>query len=415
MIETLFCRTRVVARFRQGPLGPYMEELATTLVRERYSRETIRNYLWSIASFGAWLAEQGLGSSDVKEASMQRYLSGFRRRPSGGLTHASAGLTPLLSLLRQGGVAVGVAPPSPPSIVDQWLLGFEHHLEQVRGLTVSSVRRYRPFVRRFLSVYFDAGETSWQALTAADVAEFVYREARGRTGLGRKAPGTAVRVFLRFLVSCGEIRPGLEAAVPVMRQPSHAALPRQISADQVTEILNGCRRSTPKGLRNYAILLLLARLGLRAKEVVALRLDDIDWENGTLSLRPGKTRRERRLPLPEDVGQAIVSYLKSGRSESAHRQIFLRVRAPIVPLSGSNAVTRIVQRALQRAGLQTGRWMGAHIFRHSAASAMVCRGASFKDVADVLGHDRLHTTGIYAKLDLPALSKISLPWPGGAE
>ena len=415
MIETLFCRSHAVARFRQGPFAPYMEELAADLLRQSYARHTVRNYLWSIACLGDWLARQELSPGDLTEAVIQRYLSGFRRRPSGGLTPASGGLTPLLRFLRRKGVAVDAPSPASLTTVDRWLARFQDHLEQARGLAPSTVRDRLRFVRRFLDAYFAGQEKSWQALSAADVAAFVFREARQRTGLGRKAPGSAVRSFLRFLASCGEIRPGLEAAVPIMRQPTHAALPSKVSADQVTAILEGCRRNTPKGLRDYAILLLLARLGLRAQEVVALELDDIDWETGTLSLRPGKKRLERRLPLPEDVGQAIVSYLKDGRPESAHRRVFLRVLAPIVPLGGSNAVTRIVQRALQRIDLHTGRWMGAHIFRHSAASAMVCRGASFKDVADILGHDRLLTTSIYAKLDLPALSQISLPWPGGAK
>jgi integrase/recombinase XerD len=412
MIETLFKPARVVSRFQQGPLGPWLEELATCLVQRRYSRDVIRNYLWSVKNFGEWLSEQRLSLSELDESIVSRYLSRFPRRLYGGLSHASGGLTPLLRLLRLKGVAASPRPSPPRTVADQWLWRFEQHLE-MKGTATGTRARYLFFVRRFIGTRFETGRWNWQCLQGQDVADFVCQEARTRTGLGRKAPGVALRAFLRFLVGCGEVRLGLEAAVPIMRQPTHVGLPRHLSIEEVTRVLDNCQDGTPKGLRNYAILLLLARLGLRAHEISALRLEDIDWRDGSLLIRAGKTPRERRLPLLQEVGRALVAYLTQARPDSESRMFFLSCRAPYLPLIKRGVITHIAHRCLQRIGFPSARPMGAHTFRHTVATAMVCQGASFKDVADVLGHQCLHTTAIYAKLDLPSLAKIALPWPGG--
>jgi integrase/recombinase XerD len=210
----------------------------------------------------------------------------------------------------------------------------------------------------------------------------------------------------------GEIRPGLEAAVPTLRQWTHATLPQRLTAEQVEQVLATCIGNAPHHLRNGVILLLLARLGLRAHEVVTLRLDDIDWRQGQLRLQPGKTHHERLLPLSQEVGHALAQYLQHGRPTSASRIVFVHFRAPFRPFSGPSAISRLAKCAMERAGLPNMPRMGAHTFRHSAASQMVNCGASFKDVADVLGHRSLQTTGIYAKLDLGALSLVALPWMG---
>jgi integrase len=220
--------------------------------------------------------------------------------------------------------------------------------------------------------------------------------------------------MLRYLIGRGEVPGGLEAAVPRLRQYQQAALPHHLSEAQMARVLESCASRTPVGRRDYAILLILARLGLRAKEVARLALEDIDWVEGHVVIRAGKTRQERRLPLAKDVGQAVIAYLKHGRPSSPHRLVFLERRAPFGPLRTASAITHIVQRALARAGVEAPSG-GAHLFRHSAATHMVRRGASFKQVADVLGHQALQTTRIYAKLDLAALSQVAQPWPGGEQ
>jgi integrase len=171
---------------------------------------------------------------------------------------------------------------------------------------------------------------------------------------------------------------------------------------------------TALGRRNHALLLLLARLGLRAQEALSLRLDDIDWHHGVVVLRAQKTHRERQLPLPAEVGQALLDYLQQGRPATSCREIFLAHRAPYRPLQAASALTSVVKRLLQKAGIER-HSSGAHLFRHTAATQMVRGGVSFKEVADVLGHQSLQTTGIYAKLDLASLASVALPWPGGAQ
>ena len=250
-------------------------------------------------------------------------------------------------------------------------------------------------------------------VTPARITTFVTQEAALRQKAGRKLPAVAVRSFLRFLVFRGEIRPGLEAAAPSPRQWKYASLPSRLTRQEVEQVLAVYHEGTTLSLRNRAMLFLLARLGLRAQDVVSLCLDDIDWANGCLALHPGKSRRARRLPLPQDVGQAIVAYVQGGRPQNASRQVFLHSRAPFRALTNA-AVWAIVRQAFTRAGLVVPPGIASHIFRHSVASELVNHGASFKDVADILGHQSIQTTGIYAKLALDTVAAVALPWEGGA-
>src|SRR5439155_103618 len=238
--------------------------------------------------------------------------------------------------------------------------------------------------RRFLTSYCGTERPNWQAVTAPMITAFVTREAAKCQGYGRKTPSVAVRSFLRFLVFRGEIRPGLEAAAPSPPQWRHAALPSRLTPEEVERVLAVYHDGTASSLRNRAMLLLLARLGLRAQDVMTLCLDDIDWADGRFNLRPGKTRRARRFPLPQDVGQAVVAYVQGGRPRSDSRQVFLRCRPPFQPLTNS-AVWWMVRQAFQHAGLVTRPGIASHIFRHTTASQMLNHGASFKEVADVLG------------------------------
>lgn len=254
--------------------------------------------------------------------------------------------------------------------------------------------------------------SAWGSLQADDVTAFVTSEAETKRGFGRKAAPVAIRAVLRFLVYSGEIRAGLEAAVPTMRNWKHAALPRHVSTADLDCVLKLFRDASPQGRRNRAIILSLARLGLRANEIVQLRLEDIDWRGGRLIIRRGKNRIERVLPLSQEVGNALAEYVIKARPRSGHRAVFLNYRPPYRPLAGPSAVSTMANRALLSIGLAPGPRLGAHNFRHTVASEMVSNGATFKEVADVLGHQSLQTTGIYAKLDLQALATVALPWIG---
>jgi integrase/recombinase XerD len=343
---------------------------------------------------------------------LQRYVAGLKRDRSGHLPKAAQGLHHLCRFLQRHGVVPqhAVTPTTP---LEQWLAAYDAYLTQVVGLTVSTRQYYRRIVRRFMITCFGSAAPDWQAVTAARITAFVRQEATRCQGTGRKLPAAAVRSLLRFLVFRGEIRPGLEAAAPAPPQWRHAALPPRLTPEEVARVLAVYQDGSASSLRNRAMLLLLARLGLRAHDVISLCLDDIDWADGRLGLRPGKTHQARSLPLPQDVGHALVAYLQSGRPRSDSRHVFLRCRPPFQPLTRS-AVWWMVRQAFQQAGIVTRPGIASHIFRHTAASQMLNHGASFKDVADVLGHRSLQTTAIYAKLELDALAAVALPWLGGA-
>jgi integrase/recombinase XerD len=414
MIEHGFSRTSVITRLRRGPLGPYLDDLATALHQQGYARDSIRHSLHACEQFGQWLSQQGYAPQEVDEALVERYRCGLPRPPSGRQPKATEGLPHLLRLLRQRGIMSTPTPVPSSTAVDHWLRRYEHYLDHVRGATVTTRKSYLPIARRFLGACGRSGQVDWGAVRAQEITAFVRQEAATRIGGGRKVLTAVVRGFLRFLVFYGALRPGLEAAVPTMRQWTHATLPQRLTAVQVEQVLATCAGSSPQHLRNRAILVLLARLGLRAHEIVALRLEDLDWRQGHLRLHPGKTHHERLLPLSQEVGDALAVYLRQGRPASASRIVFLNFRAPFQPFAGASAISQVAKRAMLCAGLPDTPLLGAHTFRHSVASQMVNRGASFKDVADVLGHRSLQTTGIYAKLDLEALAAVALPWMGGA-
>lgn len=214
-------------------------------------------------------------------------------------------------------------------------------------------------------------------------------------------------------MSQGLVREGLAAAIPSPRQYLYAILPARATAEQVADVLACCQNGTPVGMRDHAVLLLLARLGLRAREVARLTLDDLDWHQGVLRVSAGKTQRDRVLPLPEEVGTALAKYLRFARPPSSDRSIFLHAQPPHRPWCGASAVSQLVHRRLSQSGFPVKPWRGAHLFRHTVASQMVNAGVSFKDVADLLGHQSLATTGIYAKLNLDTLASVALPWSGG--
>lgn len=296
--------------------------------------------------------------------------------------------------------------------IQRLVICYDEHLRSVQGLADETRRRYLPFAARFLNWQFADGTLDWDRLDGESVAAFLRREAARLKTPGHRAPLTAIRSLLRFLVFKGFIVPGLEGALPRWRRYRHASLPVHLSDHQITLAINTCRCDTAIGLRDRAILLLLSRLAVRAKEVISLRFEDIDWIEGTVKIQSSKSHRERILPLTKDVGRALARYVREGRQNSSSSFVFLQQVAPYHPFATSGAISYIVRQAFTRAGLKLPR-MGAHVFRHSLATQMICGGASFKEIADILGHQSIDTTGIYAKLDIASLASAVLPWPGG--
>lgn len=414
MIEYGFTRTSVITRLRRGPLGPHLDALATILHQQGYAPDSIRRTLRTGEQFGQWLAQHGHTIAEVDEALVARYLQTLPRPHAGRWPKAAAGLPHLLRLWRQQ--ALLPPPIGIPSRTEatQWLGRYAQYLEHVCGTAPSTRTAYLRIATRLLAALFGAGRVQWHTVAAQALTDFVRHEAATKHGGGRQLPSVAVRSLLRFLVFSGELAPGLEAAVPIPRQWLHAPLPCRLTGEEVERVLATCTGGSPTALRNHAILLLLARLGLRAHEVAALCFEHINWYESQVRIRPGKTRHERVLPLVQEVGAALAAYLQQGRPPSTSRHLFLYCRAPFWPLTDATAISRIATRALIRAGITSSARLGAHTFRHTAASQMVNQGASFKDVADVLGHRSLQTTGIYAKLDLEALAAVALPWMGDA-
>ncbi len=412
MIESYFSRPETIDRLRSGPLGADLDELATALQDEGYARDSIRHYLRGCDQFGRWVFQQGYAVADVSQTLVTRYINGLQRPTSGRFPKGAEGLSHLLKLWRQQKRLSDAINESPRTEIDQWLLRYEAYLVQVRGVAASTRRHYLRFARRFLTACFGAAPLVWSSLQAQQVSNFVQQEVATKRGHGRKLPSTAIRSFLRFLVLSGELTPGLEAVALSPCQWRHDIIPQSLTVQEIDEVLALYSGQTPMDLRNRAILTLLARLGLRAYEVASLRLEDINWHEAHVVIRARKTRYERLLPLSQEVGGALSDYLCRGRPKTTSRVVFLYCHAPFRPFADSGAVSQIAARALVRAGVTGATRLGAHIFRHTAASHMIRQGASFKEVADVLGHQSLQTTGIYAKLDLSALADVALPWIG---
>jgi len=285
-------------------------------------------------------------------------------------------------------------------------------LRQDRALAKATIINYIPFIADFLKDRFGARPVRLSLLRAADVVRFVQSRARRLHVKRAKLMTTALRSFFQYARMRGEVTLDLAAVVPIVASWSMASIPRAIAPEQTRKLLASIDRKTAIGRRDYAIVLVLARLGLRSGEVARLELTDIDWSAGQLSVR-GKGRRSE-MPLPVDVGRAIAAYLRHGRPQCSSRRVFMRSKAPVRSFLGASGVGSIVRHRLQRAGI-TAPTYGTHQFRHGLASDMLRQGASLAEIGAVLGHQHPDTTRIYTKIDLKALHTLAQPWPGGVQ
>jgi site-specific recombinase XerD len=388
----------------EGPLVGYASGFAIHLLERGYTPPSAEVQLRLMAHLSRWLAEQDLepGGFDVEAAERFHRL---RRERYSHLTGERA-LERLLSYLRE----LGVVPP--PVVVDtpveRLVAEYRDYLLRERGLVAGSVELRERVARLFLAERPEPLEMSLQRLRAGDVTAFVMAKcASGRRGRAwSKTLTSGLRSLLRYLHLAGWVPVPLAQAVPTVAGWRLASLPRALEAEQVQRLLESCDRSTAIGSRDFAILMLLSRLGLRACEVAALRLDDIDWRAGELKVR-GKGSRTEGLPLPHDVGEALVSYLRTGRPRTSCREVFLRVHAPRGPLAPPG-VLWVVTSACDRAGMAR---VGAHRLRHTVATELLRAGAGLEEIAQVLRHTSVTTTAIYAKVDRAALRALARPWP----
>lgn len=396
----------------QGPLVPYFDAYARRLSEQGFKRQTISPQIRLAAKFSRWLKANHIDLTGLTDEHAQRFLrrSDKRRAISEG---GFAALRRFLALLRLLGV-VGDLPVPCATVtpIEQVITAYGQDLRQTQGLSLATHRQYVPFVQNFLENRFESGDIDFSQLCAADVIEFIKTQAIRLSPARAKCATIALRSFLRYLRHRGEITLDLAAAVPSVPNWSMTGIPRAMAPDHVHAVLASCKRNTAVGCRDYAILLLLARLGLRSGEIVALTLDSVDWELGCLTVVGSKGGRSSKLPLPAEVGQAIADYLQHRRAHSIDRALFLRANAPICGFASQTSIGSIVAAAIARAGINT-QYAGAHQFRHALACEMLRQGASLTEIGSLLRHRHSKTTGLYAKVDFNALRPLCLPWPNG--
>jgi len=409
-MERFFKNPHTLLSKREKPLGPYIDEFAQQLCEQGYSRQYARRRLQLVAELSQWLRQQDLVVADLTSMHLESYLE-FRARSRRTRPGDAASLKVFLKLLQQKNLVVAPVEFVEKTPIDKLQDEFSLYLQQERVLAPTTVIRYLSFTKELLKHRFGIGSVNLSLLNAADVIGFVRRCASSLARKQAKLMTTAVRSFLQYARYRDYIQADLAACVPCVADWSSASIPKSLSLKHVKGVLASCNRKTAIGRRDYAILLLLARLGVRAGEVVSLGLEDIDWEAGYLTVR-GKGDRSAQLPLPADVGKAIAAYLKNGRPRSKSRCVFLRGHAPAFSFKNSQAVSTVVRHALARAGIKCPR-KGAHQFRHTLATEMLRHGASLAEIGELLRHRHPQTTSIYAKVDLPSLRTLALPWPGG--
>ncbi len=403
----------------KGEISPYSQldqvdwliPAFTSLLSEQgYSPASISGKINIIRNFSLWSMKRRLKVYELDQHSIKLF---FVEQPRAGYDRRGelATLYSLLDWLQEFGHIQLPSPDTHDTELNGIMRGFSRYLEDERGLSRATVSTYIPLVRNFLSELFGSGHISLNKSDASFVTQFVLRHARTMSTSRAQLMTTSLRGFFRFLCVRGDISFELAASVPTVASWRLSEIPKSLSPEEVERVLQSCDRDTAIGKRDYATLLLLARLGLRAGEIVAMTLDDMNWDAGVLTLH-GKGARKAQLPMPNDVGEAIALYLRQGRPICKTRSMFIRSRAPYQGFSSSVAIVDIVRRSLAKAGLNPIR-KGAHLLRHSLATKMLERGACLAEIREILRHSTINTTEIYAKVDLVALSGLAQPWPGG--
>ena len=403
---------KALQSFQSGPLGAHLESFASLLIQQGYSSEAGWDKIRLVADLSRWMVHKKVRLEELDEKRTTTFLD-WRWQRVARHTGDQCTLALVLRQLRQEGIVP--APASPPlNHIDLIERDYERFLRQERGLMSSTVEGYLAVARRFLCHRFQEGEIRLKELCTKNVTDFVVQDASTRGRRAAQLMATVMRSFLKYLFQEGRTATNLAMAIPAVAGGRLSELPRYLERAQVEKLLRCCDRRRTVGRRDYSILLLLARLGLRASEVAGLELEDLDWTAGELLVR-GKGNRVDRLPLLQDVGQAVADYLRKGRPRCSSRRVFVQCNAPFAGFSSPpTAVSGIVSRALARAGI-TSRHQGAHLLRHSLATSMLRGGASLAQIGQVLRHESPQTTEIYAKVDLNALRALAQPWPGGAQ
>jgi integrase/recombinase XerD len=412
-MKTIINAQVTLSRPLEGPLAPHIASFSKWMSEQGYSFYSLHRQVLLASEFSRWLERKGVTVQDVSSTHPEQYLRDRARRVCIGKGDAPA-LQHLMAFLRRAAaIPSDEGPPAATTPVECCVGQFERYLREERALANATIVNYLPFIRELLTHRFGSSEVQLSELCAGDVVGFVQRRGHQLHIKRAKLMTTALRSFLQYARYRGDITLDLAAAIPPVANWSMTSIPRAIPDDQVHALLASIDRSTALGRRDYAILLLLTRLGLRSSEVAFLELDDIDWTAGSLSVC-AKSGRRVELPLPADVGEAIVAYLQHGRPHSRSRRLFLRHKAPVRGFLSQCAIGSVVHHAIERAGVQAPTH-GTHQFRHALATRMLRGGASLIEIGELLGHRSPETTKIYTKVDVEALRGLALPWPGGEQ
>jgi len=390
-----------------GPLQIHAEGLWNHLLGKGYAAPTAQALLRLMSHLSRWLDARHFREDDLTSELVEDFFRARRRLGYTGYRTRHA-LKPILGYLERVGFSVPIPPEPPLTPLDELLKQYGRFLLEERALQPGTIRYYRDLARTFLFEKIGSECLDLNRIKADDASSFILRYSRSYSISSTKYVVTALRSLFRFLHLRGSIENDLAGAVPAVAGWRQTGLPKFISSDELQRLLKSCDQRTHVGRRDFAVLLLLARLGLRRCEVVALGLDDVHWREGEIVIR-GKGRKDARLPLPTDVGNAIAAYIQRGRPAIGSRTVFMSCRAPYRPMTGY-AITGILHQASDRAGLPR---MGSHRLRHTAATQMLRHGASLSDIAQVLRHRSIDTTAIYAKVDHQRLRELAQPWPGG--
>lgn len=408
MLEHYFSEPAHLKRSREGPLGDHLDSFAELLFQQGYTRNAARVQFAQLSRLAAWLKSHGLEAADLDEHVTQRYLA--TRRPEKTYKHIeAAALRHFFDHLRAKGVVSSIEPKLDDSPLGKLKTRYEEYLRKQRGISQTTVTRYWPIIRSFLRERFGDAPLRFDELSAQYIAAFLTRHAHSRTPKIAKLMVTALRSLFRFLFQHEETKIDLSAVVPTVPSWRLAEVPKYLKPEEIDRVLETCDRSTPKGRRNYAILLLVVRLGLRANEVVKIELDDLNWRAGEITVR-GKGKFRDRLPIPQDVGEALVDYLRNDRPKCSTRRLFVRTRAPIRGFNNPSTLSTIVSRALIAAGLDPAT-KGTNLLRNSLATGMLRKGASMAEIGEVLRHRSTNSTEIYVKVDIEGLRSLARSWP----
>lgn len=409
MLSQFFDSATRIHTLRHGPAGPQVEGFAKGLAHAQYAEITARGHLRSAEHFIYWADRVGISVRGLTEQTLERFGRHLRqcRCPRFGHTfrvHVLHGARLFLRYLQETAIVASAVERGVPG--PALFIAFCQWMRDQRGTCDSTLANYGVHIRKLLTHLGDEPDR----FDARGLRQFVMEGHHTGGWAAAKKRTTALRMFLRFLIAEGKCESGLAGAIPVLAHWRLSALPRYLPPEDIERVLASCDLTSPVGRRDQAILLLLARLGLRAGDIVTLRLGDLDWKGAWIHLC-GKGRRTTRLPLTHEVGQALVRYLKDGRPRTDTDAVFVRCRAPFRAFRSHCTVSVLVDRAFSRARVTRPSRGAAHLLRHSVATSMLRHGASLHEIAALLRHRSIETTQIYAKVDVMALSTIAQPWP----